>query len=72
MSRIIGAVKLKVQCADGCTHEGVTLAVEDDRRVYLTADGAELQGVECIDECVAVLPPLVLASLLSRCKECEQ
>jgi hypothetical protein len=72
MSMIIAAVKLKVQCADGCTHEGVTLAVEDDRRVYLTADGAELQGVECIDECVAVLPPLALASLLSRCKECEQ
>lgn len=72
MSRIIAAVKLKVQCADGCTHEGVTLAVEDDRRIYLTADGTELEGVECIDECVAVLTPMALASLLSRCKECEQ
>ena len=72
MSRIIAAIKLKVQCADGCTHEDVTLAVEDDRRIYLTADGAELEGVECIDECLAVLPPMALASLLSRCKECEQ
>lgn len=72
MSRIIAAVKLKVQCADGCTHEGVTLAVEDDRRIYLTADGTELEGVECIDECVALLLPMALASVLSRCKECEQ
>lgn len=72
MSRIIAAVKLKVQCADGCTHEGVTLAVEDDRRIYLDADGNELQGVECIDECIAVLSPMALAALLSKCKECEQ
>lgn len=72
MSRIIAAVKLKVQCADGCTHEGVTLAVEDDRRIYLDADGNELAGVECIDECVSVLPPRALAAVLSKCKECEQ
>lgn len=71
MSRIIAAVKLKVQCADGCTHEGVTLAVEDDRRIYLDADGNELQDVECIDECVAVLPPVALAAVLSHCKEHE-
>ncbi len=71
MSKIIAAVKLKVQCADGCSHEGVTLAVEDDRRIYLAADGSELEGVECIDECVAVLPPMALAAVLSRCKECE-
>jgi hypothetical protein len=71
MSKIIAAVKLKVQCADGSSHEGVTLAVEDDRRIYLAADGSELEGIECIDECVAVLPPMALAAVLSRCKECE-
>ena len=69
MSRIIAAVKLKVQCADGCNHEGVTLAVEDDRRIYLAADGSELEGVECIDECVAVLPPMALAAVLSHSKK---
>lgn len=72
MSRILVAMNMKVQCADGCTHEGVTLAVEDDRRIYLAADGTQIEGVECIDECVSVLPPMALASLLSRCKECEQ
>jgi hypothetical protein len=72
MSRIIAAVKLKVQCADGCTHEGVTLAVEDNRRIYLHADGNEIDGVECIEKCVAVLPPMALAAVLSQCKECEQ
>jgi hypothetical protein len=39
MSRIVVGMNLEVQCADGCTHEGVTLAVEDNRRVYLAADG---------------------------------
>jgi hypothetical protein len=72
MSRIIAAVKLKVQCADGCTHKGVTLVVEDDRRIYLTADGTQLQDVECINKCVSVLPPMALAAVLSQCKECEQ
>jgi|DEB19_MinimDraft_3_1074340.scaffolds.fasta_scaffold00296_16 hypothetical protein len=72
MNRIIAAVKLKVRCVDGCTHEGVTLAVEDNRRVYLAADGTQLEGVHCIDECVSVLPPRVLAAVLSQCKECEQ
>lgn len=72
MSRIIAAINLKVQCSDGCSHEGVTLAVENNRRIYLDADGNELAGVECIDECVAVLPPMALAAVLSQCKECEQ
>lgn len=72
MSRILVAINMKVQCADGCTHEGVTLAVEDNRRIYLTADGTQLEGVHCIDECVAVLPPMALAAVLSQCKECEQ
>jgi hypothetical protein len=39
MSRIVVGINLEVQCADGCTHEGVTLAVEDNRRIYLAADG---------------------------------
>jgi hypothetical protein len=72
MNRIIAAVKLKVQCVDGCTHEGVTLAVEGNRRIYLAADGSELEGVECIDECVAVLPPMALAAVLGSCQECDQ
>ena len=71
MSRIVVGINLEVQCTDGCTHEGVTLAVEDNRRVYLAADGTVLEGVECINKCVSVLPPMVLAAVLSRCKECE-
>lgn len=72
MSRILVAVNVKVQCADGHSYEGVTLAVEDNRRIYLDADGNELAGIECIDECIAVLPPMALAAVLSQCKECEQ
>ena len=71
MSRIVVGINLEVQCTDGCTHEGVTLAVEDNRRVYLAAEGTVLEGVECINKCVSVLPPMVLAAVLSRCKECE-
>ena len=72
MSRIIAIIKLKVQCHDGSIYENATLAIEDNRRIYLTADGAELEDVECIKEGVAVLPPMALAAVLSRCKECEQ
>jgi hypothetical protein len=71
MSRIVVGINLEVQCTDGCTHEGVTLAVEDNRRVYLAADGTVLEGVECINKCVSVLQPMVLAAVLSRCKECQ-
>jgi len=70
MSRTVVGINLEVQCADGCTHEGVTLAVEDNRRVYLAADGTVLEGVECINKCVSVLQPTTLAAVLSRCKEC--
>lgn len=71
MSKIVVGINLEVQCTDGCTHEGVTLAVEDNRRVYLAADGTVLEGVECINKCVSVLQPMVLAAVLSRCKECQ-
>lgn len=71
MSRVVAAVDLKVRCVDGCTHEGVTLVVEDNRRLYFAADGTQLEGVESIEECLSLLPPMALASLLSKCKECE-
>lgn len=72
MTRIVAAVNVKVRCADGCAHEGVTLAVENNRRLYLAQDGKELQSVQCIDECVAVLPPMMLAAVLGNCKESQQ
>lgn len=71
MSRIMVAINMKVQCADGSIHEGVTLAVESDQRIYLAADGSVLGGVESVEECVSLLPPMALASVLSRCKRCE-
>jgi hypothetical protein len=71
MSRILVAINMKVQCADGCTHEGVTLAVEDKHRIYFAADGTQLEGVQCIDACVSVLPPMALAAVLSQCEECD-
>ena len=69
MNRVLVAVNLKVQCADGCTHENVTLAVEDGRRIYATADGTPLEGVQLIDECVSVLSPIALIAALYDCKE---
>lgn len=72
MKRIVAAIDMKVQCDDGCTYEGVTLAVEGTRRIYLAQDGTELQGVQCIDECVSVLPPVMFAAVLGNCKETQQ
>ena len=69
MNRMMVAVNMKVQCADGSTHDSVTLAVEDAQRIYLAADGSTLDNVESIEECVSLLPPMALAAVLSRCKE---
>lgn len=69
MSRIIAAINMKVQCIDGSTYEGVTLAVENHQRLYIAEDGSEIKGVALIDECTALLPPMALGPLLSQCEE---
>lgn len=71
MTMQVLGIDLVVQCSDGATHTGVRLAVDGDRRVYLLPDGSELAGAEQITQCTAVVPPMVLAAALSRCKECE-
>ena len=65
------AINLQVRCADGVVHDGVKLFVENSRRVYVAADGSELTGVDSIEQCTAVVPPMVLAMALHACKECE-
>ena len=65
------AINLQVQCVDGAIHDGVKLFVEDNRRVYVAEDGSELTDVDCIEKCLAVVPPMVLAMALHACKECE-
>lgn len=53
------AVNVEVQCCDG------TLCI------YLAADGSEIEGVEEMNTCLAVVPPMILTKALQRCKECE-
>jgi hypothetical protein len=65
------AINLQVRCADGATHDGVKLFVEDNRRIYIAEDGSELTDVDCIDQCTAVVPPMVLATALHACMECD-
>ena len=65
------AINLQVCCTDGVVHDGVKLFVENNRRVYVAADGSELSDVDCIEKCTAVVPPMVLAMALHACKECE-
>ena len=65
------AINLQVRCADAVVHDGVKLFVENNRRVYVAADGSELSDVDCIEKCTAVVPPMVLAMALHACKECE-
>jgi len=65
------AINLQVRCVDGATHDGVKLFVEDNRRVYVANDGSELSGVDCIEKCTSVVPPMVLAMALHACKECN-
>lgn len=69
MSRIIAAINMKVQCTDGTTYEGVTLAVEGHRRLYIAEDGRQINDILSIDQCTALLPPMVLGPLLSQCEE---
>ncbi|NBS67771.1 hypothetical protein EBT31_02515 [bacterium] len=65
------AINLQVRCADGSVHDSVKLYVEDNRRIYVAEDDAELTGIECIAQCTAVVSPIVLAKVLHACKECE-
>lgn len=62
------AIDLEVQCVDGTTHTGIRLAVDGTRRIYLAEDGTELDGVESISKCTAVVHPLILASTLHQCE----
>lgn len=63
------AINLQVRCANGKTHDSVRLFVEDNRRVYVASDGSELGDVASIEQCTAVVPPMVLAMALHTCKE---
>jgi hypothetical protein len=62
------AIDLEVQCANGTTHAGVKLAIDGKRRIYLTEDGTELNDVETISKCTAVVHPLMLAAMLHQCE----
>jgi hypothetical protein len=59
MTMQVLAVNVEVQCCDGT------------RRIYLAADGNEIEGVEEMKKCLAVVPPMILTKALHRCKECE-
>lgn len=71
MTMEILAIDVAVECADGTKHQGVRLAVDGTRRVYLAADDSEISDVQTVTECTAIVPPIVLAAALQRCKECE-
>lgn len=71
MTMQILAVDLEVQCCDGTTHQGVRLAVDGTRRVYLAADDTEISNVQTVTECTAIVPPMILTAALQHCKECE-
>lgn len=65
------AINVEVECCDGSTHQGVKLAVDGTRRVYLAADDTEINNVESMTQCTVVVPPMIFAAALHRCKECE-
>lgn len=65
MSETVLAINLKVTCADNKVHESVTMKVMDERVVYITLDGDELQGDCCVQTVnggtfVASLPIIAL------------
>ena len=71
MTMQVLAVNVEVQCCDGSTHQDVRLAVDGTRRVYLAADDSEIDAVEAVTKCTVIVPPMILAAALHRCKECE-
>lgn len=72
MTMQVLAVNVEVQCCDGSVHQDAKLAVDGTRRIYLAADDTEISGVETVTQCTAIVPPMILAAALHRCKECEQ
>ena len=71
MTMQVLAVNVEVQCCDGTTHQGVRLAVDGTRRVYLAADDTEISDVQTVTQCTAIVPPMTLAAALHRCMECD-
>ena len=71
MTMQILAINVEVQCCDGSVHQDARLAVDDTRRIYLAADDSEIEGVKEVTKCTAIVPPMILAAALHRCKECE-
>jgi len=71
MTMQILAINVEVECGDGTTHQGVRLAVDGTRRVYLAADDSEISDIHAVTQCTAIVPPAILAAALHRCKECE-
>lgn len=71
MTMQILAINVEVECCDGSTHQGVKLAVDGTRRVYLAADDTEINNVESMTQCTVVVPPMIFAAALHRCMECE-
>lgn len=71
MTMQILAINVEVQCCDGTTHQDVRLAVDGTRRIYLAADDTEISDVQTMTKCTAIVPPMILAAALQRCKECE-
>lgn len=69
MTRQLIAVKLKVECCDGSTHENASLFVENKRRIYIDSAGNKIDNVSKIEKCVAVVPPFFLGVILGECKE---
>lgn len=71
MTMEILAIDVAVECADGTKYQGVRLAVDGTRRVYLAADDSEISDVQTVTQCTAIVPPMTLAAVLHRCMECD-
>lgn len=70
MKNMILGVNLSVTCADGTTHDDVTLRIENDCRVFRDANG-QILNVAMIETGLITVPPVEYAMICAHCIKSE-
>lgn len=71
-NEILLAINLSVTCADGSKHDDVTMKIINNKTIYLTKDGLNLEGVQkviTIDAGQFVQNPMFIANAIEKYRE---
>lgn len=71
-NEILLAIDLSVTCADGSKHDGVTMKIINNKTIYLTKDGLNLESAQkviTIDAGQFVQNPMFIGNAIEKYRE---